>query len=54
MWSHEEPETVEDQELGFGQFVIQEAKRLTLRKDAVSKAVVRYGKKWRERAKHPE
>src|SRR5262249_12203201 len=35
LWSHEEPGAVEDQKVGFDQFVIQEAQSLVLRKDAV-------------------
>jgi hypothetical protein len=53
-WSHEVPDEVEDQNVGFDQFVVQEAKKLVLRKDAVAEAVAKYGEKWRERVKYPE
>jgi len=53
-WSHELPDEVEDQKVSFDQFMVQEAKKLVLRKDVVAEAVAQYGKKWRERAKCPE
>jgi hypothetical protein len=53
LWSHEDPGAVEDQEVGFDQFVVHEAKLLVLRKNAVRDALARYGKKWRERVKSP-
>ncbi len=54
IWSHEQPGQSEVQGIGFDQFVINETKKLVLRKDAVKEAVARYGKKWREKAKSPE
>jgi hypothetical protein len=45
---------VQDQEVGFDEFVIHEAQLLVLRKNAIKDAITRHGKKWRERAKKPE
>ena len=41
LWSHENPGAVEDQEVSFDQFVVDEAKLLVLRKNAVSDCPIR-------------